>query len=205
MKSVLGSFIFLLEIYFGSMKFSPAYFGVVSAAITALFIICLPLPHWMAVVGQKDVGAFQQETHSSSKYYSVECIEEMSQTECGYLKSMQVSAVLTVLFGVFATIVYFLPPRNTTAVPLFLASSGSVGQLILSIMTLVIFAYFQQNYFDDDGINQEYTQPDETVLSVVYYLWLAGTVVLGLSTGLSYYVIHASTYTSRKGMLTLND
>lgn len=184
------------------MKPSPTHFGLISAAATVLFIVCLPLPHWMAVVGEKDVGAFYQEGHSSSKYYLTKCSDEMSLAECGYLKSLQVSSVLTVLFGVFSTLIYFIPPRNTTAVPFFLATSGNLVQCVMALMTLVIFVYFKRQYFDDDGINQEYPEPDTTAFSLVFWLWMTGFLVLSISTATSYYVARASTY-SRKGMLNL--
>lgn len=186
------------------MKPSPVHFGLISAAVTVLFIICLPLPNWMAVVGLKDVGPWNQETHSSDKYYISKCSEEMSMAECGYLKSLQVSSVLTILFGFFSTLVYFIPPRTTTAVPFFLATSGSVVQCVMALMTLVIFSFFKRQYFNDDGINQETPQPDETSYSPVFWWWMTGLLVLSLSTCTSYYVARASTY-SRKGMLNLGE
>lgn len=186
------------------MKPSPVHFGLVSGAATVLFIICLPLASWMSVLGQKDVGPWNQETHGASNYFMTKCTEEMSTTECGYLKSLQVSSVLTVLFGFFSTLLYFVPPRITSAVPFFIAASGSVVQCVMALMTLVIFSYFKRHYFDDDGINQEYPEPDETAFSPVFWIWMTGLIVLSLSTTSAYVVARASTYT-RKGMLNLGE
>jgi hypothetical protein len=186
------------------MKLSPVPFALISGAVTILFIICLPLPHWMAVVGEKDVGPWNQEGHSSDKYYASRCTDEMSMAECGYLRSLQVSSVLTILFGFFSTLVYFIPPTTVSAVSFFLATSGNMVQCIMALLTLVIFSFFKKHYFDDDGINQEYPEPDQTTYSIVFWLWMSGLIVLGLSTSTAYYVARASTYT-RKGMLNLGE
>jgi hypothetical protein len=167
-------------------------FGVASAMLTVAYIILVPLPNWVGIEGEKDVGVYSSVNHGSTTLYQTKCDENMSATECGFLHALQITTVLTILFGFFATLIYFVPPRSLKALPLFLATSGNITQFIFALITLVLFKYFQTQYFDDDGVNQEYPQPDTAVLTTVYWIWLAITVVLGVLVIASYTAIYGS-------------
>jgi hypothetical protein len=181
----------------------PQYFGVITGMVAVLNIICISLPFWMSIKGLDNVGPYQAAHHGSSKLYSTECdTMSMSQSECGYLFALQISSVLTVLFGGFSAILFCLPPKTFAALPAFVANTGVIGQVIFSLITIVLFYYFKANYYDDDGINQEYPGPEESDISysVLFYLWITGTIVSFSMATVGYSIINKSSY-DRKGLV----
>lgn len=186
-------------------KSKPQQFGYISGFITAINITCLFLPYWMHIDGDRSIGTFNTHINGSEILYKTKCSREtMSETVCQYLFSMQTSAVITVLFGVFSTILYFLPPKSMTALPIFLALSGTLLQFIFSLITLVLFIYFKNDYYDDDGVNREYPSPDADSIKFDFgfYLWMTAFALSFLTSVFGYYSIQASGY-GKKGSLSM--
>ena len=185
------------------LKNKPQVYGLSTACLVGMNIICLSLPYWMSIHGHRNIGLYQSAPHGSQSYFDTSCNSDtMSETECGYLAAAQICGVLTVLFGAFSAIIYFLPPKTFSALPTFLATTGLVAQVTFSLMTVVIFYYFRTGYYDDDGVNREYPSPDSDsiMLDVMFYLWIASTVISILLATSGYYLIHKTGY-SRKGAL----
>jgi hypothetical protein len=157
----------------------PTYLGGLTLFLTVVNIACVVLPYWIHIKGETDIGVFASIRVDSSALVSTKCDDTMSEIECGYLKSMQISSVLTILFGFFAAMIYYMPPRSFAALPTFLAVSGTCGHCTFSIITEVLFVYFKRNYFDDDGINREGDSPNESDVSwqFVFWLWTATVIV----------------------------
>jgi hypothetical protein len=116
----------------------------------------------------------------------------MSEIECGYLYSSQVSSIVSFIFGFFATALYFQNASNFNSISTFFALSGSLAQSIFGLMAIVIFYYFVQNYYTDDGVNREYSSPDYSLLSydAAFYLWMCSIVISFLISVLGYYILH---------------
>ena len=152
------------------------YYAIVSGLTTLLSILAVSTYFWMHINGTSDIGAFDS-SNQGKREYMTKCTSVMSQMECGYLHSLQVSAVLTIIFGGTNTILYLAPPRAFATFPTFVAVSGSMCQLAFAIITAVLFMYFKNTYYDDDGVNREYTTPDADDVSYnwSYWLWVAAT------------------------------
>jgi hypothetical protein len=183
------------------LRQKPYLFGVITGFIVILNIVCVSLPFWMSIKGLNSVGPYESAHHGSNKVYQTNCAYEyMSQTECGYLQSLQISAVLTILFGAFSAILFFLPPKTFASFPVFVANTGVMGQVIFSLMTIVLFHYFKSNYYDDDGINQETPMPGESDVTydAMFYLWITGTIISFLMASAGYSIINKTQYV-RKG------
>ena len=181
----------------------PYLFGAITGVIAVVNIICISLPFWMSIKGLNNIGPYESAHHGSHKLYQTNCAYEyMSQTECGYLQSLQISAVLTILFGAFSAIIFFLPPKTFASLPVFVANTGVMGQVVFSLITIVLFHYFKSNYYDDDGVNQETPAPGESDISydVMFYLWIVGTVISFLMASAGYGIINKTQYV-RKGAL----
>lgn len=180
------------------------HFGAVSAFLTVTNFICIILPHWVHIDSYKTIGPFYSIGDGNSNFYRTKCDESMGEAECGYLIQSQVSAILTVLFGIFATGIHFIPPRTFNQLPAFFAISGLLGQFIFSAITLVLFGYFKQDYYADDGVNREYPSPDSdsVKLYAVYYIWLATTFITLCMVIVGYGIIANSGY-NKKGLLAI--
>ena len=97
----------------------------------------------------------------------------MSATECGYLQSAKISAVVTVILGGMTSNTYFYPPYSLVTYSMSLPLGGTFGQLVFGCLTVAFYCYFRSDYFVDDGINTEY--PNEASgnidISYCFYLW----------------------------------
>uniref|UniRef100_A0A7S3M6K3 Uncharacterized protein n=1 Tax=Spumella elongata TaxID=89044 RepID=A0A7S3M6K3_9STRA len=167
------------------------YSGVTALA-TIFFIVAVSTYYWMHIKDTTDLGAFNS-SNEGAKGYMTHCTSVMSQVECGYLHSLQVSAVLAILFGGVTSLFYLIPPRPFAAFPTFIAVTGNLCQMIFAIMTSVIFLYFKRNYYNDDGVNREYETPSSSSLSLdtSYWLWVTGTVLtFPLVVGGYYHLLH---------------
>ncbi len=154
-------------------------FGIATAFATILSVIAIILPYWISIKDDGHIGVYESQSEHGKGLFSTECDSEMSQIECGYLGSAKISSVVSIMFGGIATIVYFLPPGVFTKLPAFVAVSGSLGQFIFGLITIVLFVYFKRDYFTDDGVNREYPSPDKDDLSfqVGFYLWIVATFI----------------------------
>ncbi|KAJ1438870.1 hypothetical protein B484DRAFT_444289 [Ochromonadaceae sp. CCMP2298] len=159
-----------------------------SALTVALNIIAVSTVWWMHVKGTGDIGAFTTQDNGGNPYHTV-CPSMMSELVCGYLKSVQVSAVVTVIFGIVATMLYLVPFRAFSSYQTFVAVSGNACQLTFAIMTAVLFLYFKNQYYDDDGINREYPAPDADSLTydTSYYIWCGSALITTVVVGLGYF------------------
>ena len=157
----------------------------------------------MSIHKYRNVGLFESEAHGANSYFETSCNSDtMSEAECGYLAAAQICGVLTILFGIFSAIIYFLPPKTFSALPSFLANCGVVAQVSFSLMTIVLFYYFRTGYYDDDGVNREYASPDSDsiMFDTMFYLWIAGTVISFIMALSGYFLIHTTAY-NNKGAL----
>lgn len=185
-------------------KIPPQILGAVNGALAITYFVLLFLPYWLSVKGEKSVGAYGSVDNGSSELYKSQCTIEMSEAECGNLVAVQISSILTVLFSIFTTVLYFLPPKQLSALPFFLAVSGTIAQTAFALMTSVIFSYFQIGYFNDDGINTEYPTDIKATLGSVFYLWIVTTIISGLLGIYGVVLIRTSGYRS-KGLLAVNN
>lgn len=172
------------------MDIRPQHLGGATFLIALINVICVALPYWVHVQGQSEVGIFDSLRLDGDRWVQTKCDETYSETECGYLKSSQVSSIVCILVGFVASAIYFLPPRTFATLPTFLAVSGTCGQFVFSLMTTVIMHYFQKHYFDDDGINREDDSVDTTSYSWNYYVWIVTTVASFLVAALGYREIY---------------
>ena len=113
------------------------YAGV-TGLTTAMCIASVSMYFWMNIKDTTDIGAFNS-SNEGSKGYMTHCTSVMSEVECGYLHSLQISAVLTILFGGVTAFFYIIPPRAFNTFPTFIAVTGNLFQMIFAIMTSVIF------------------------------------------------------------------
>lgn len=187
-----------------SAKVHPQILGGVNGALTVSFFILLLLPYWLSVKGVKSVGAYESVDNGSSELYKSQCNVNMSEAECGNLVAVQISSVLTVLFSIFTTVLYFLPPKQLSALPFFFAVSGTIIQTTFALITSVVFSFFQTEYFTDDGVNQEYPSNVKATLGSVFYLWIVTTILSGLLGIYGVVLIRTSGYRS-KGLLAVNN
>jgi hypothetical protein len=159
-----------------------------SALTTALNIIAVSTVWWMHVKGTGDVGAFTTQDNGGKAHNTV-CSSMMSELVCGYLKSVQISAVVTIIFGFLATMLYLVPFRAFSSYQTFVAVSGNACQLSFAIMTAVLFLYFKSEYYGDDGVNREYPSPDADSLTydTSYYIWCGSVLLTTLVVGLGYF------------------
>jgi len=155
------------------------YFGLLSILATAISIASIANPYWINFKHNGSIGLFESTRGESDKLQTTSCSTFMSEMECGYLYSSQVSGVISIIFGGFASATYFLPPKTFARLPTFVAISGSLAQCSFSIMTIIIFFLFKKNYLDDDGINKEYPSPGASDLefAVSYYLWVVAAFI----------------------------
>ena len=153
-------------------------YSLVTALATIFMIVAISTYYWMNIKDTTDVGAFNS-SNEGAKGYMTHCTSVMSEVECGYLHSLQVSSVISILFGGVTAIFYNIPPRPFGTFPTFIAVTGNLFQMMFAIMTAVIFLYFKRNYFNDDGVNREYDTPSSGDLSLdtSYWLWVTGTVL----------------------------
>lgn len=168
-----------------------AYAGVTLLS-TLMCVAAVSMYYWMHIAHTTDIGAFNS-SNQGAKGYITHCTSVMSQVECGYFHSMQVSSVLTILFGGVTTFVYVVPPRAFGTFPTFIAVTGNLFQMIFAIMTAVLFVYFKRNYYNDDGVNREYETPSSSDLSFggAYWLWVTATVLtFPLVVGGYYHLYH---------------
>lgn len=168
-----------------------SYAGV-TALSTAISIVAIATYYWMHIEDTTDIGAFNS-SNEGAQGYMTHCTSVMSQMECGYLRSMQVSSVLTILFGGVTTFLYLVPPRAFATFPTFLSVTGNLFQMCFGIMTAIIFLYFKRNYYNDDGVNREYDGPSSSSLSLdwSYWLWVTSTVLtFPLVVGGYYHLFH---------------
>jgi len=186
------------------LKNKVVHFGALSAFLTATNFISIILPYWVQIDSYKTVGPFYTIGNGHNNYYRTMCDESMGEAECGYLISSQVSAVLTVLFGIFATIIHFIPPNSFAQMPAFFAIGGLLGQFIFSAITLVLMGYFKQDYYEDDGVNREYPGPDSSSMQLypVYFIWLGSTFITLCTVILGFVIIYNSG-NNKKGLLTI--
>lgn len=173
------------------LKSRLTLFGAATAFATLLSIISIILPYWMKIESDGHIGVYESQSENGKSLFSTECDSNMSQIECGYLGSAKISSVVSIIFGGLATVVYYLPPKVFTSLPAFLAVSGSLGQFIFGLITIVLFAYFKRDYFTDDGINREYPSPDADDLSfqVGFYLWMVATIISFIVVSLGYAIL----------------
>lgn len=157
------------------MDLKTHHLGAISIGISLLNVAMVIAPYWIHIDGQRDVGVFDSLTNDNA-WVKTKCTEYYSETECGYLKSSQVSSIVTILFGFLAAAIYFLPPRTFSSLPSFMGVSASCGQFIFALMTTVIMHYFRSDYFDDDGVNREDDATGEDSFGWAYYLWIFTTV-----------------------------
>ena len=159
---------------------------------TFMCIAAVSMYYWMHIDGTSDIGAFNS-SNQGAKGYITHCTSVMSQMECGYFHSMQVSAVLTILFGGVTAFLYVVPPRAFATFPTFISVTGNLFQRVFGIMTCVIFLYFKRNYYKDDGVNREYETPSASSLSLgaAYWLWVAATIItFPIVVGGYYHLLH---------------
>ncbi len=167
-------------------------YSLVTALATTFCIAAISTYYWMNIKDTTDLGAFNS-SNEGAKSYMTHCTSVMSQMECGYLHSLQVSAVISILFGGVTALVYLIPPRAFATFPTFIAVTGNLFQMIFGIMTAVIFLFFKRNYYNDDGVNREYETPSSSYLSLdtSYWLWITGTVLtFPLVVGGYYHLLH---------------
>lgn len=167
-------------------------YSLVTALSTLFMIVAISTYYWMNIKDTTDVGAFNS-SNEGAKGYMTHCTSVMSEVECGYLHSLQVSSVISILFGGVTAFLYVIPPRSFSTFPTFIAVTGNLFQMIFSIMTAVIFLYFKRNYYNDDGANREYDSPSSSSLSLdtSYWLWVTGTVLtFPLVVGGYYHLLH---------------
>eukprot|EP00600_Ochromonadales_sp_CCMP1393_P006926 CAMPEP_0174954610 /NCGR_PEP_ID=MMETSP0004_2-20121128/522_1 /TAXON_ID=420556 /ORGANISM="Ochromonas sp., Strain CCMP1393" /LENGTH=190 /DNA_ID=CAMNT_0016202447 /DNA_START=11 /DNA_END=583 /DNA_ORIENTATION=- len=170
-------------------------YGAASALSVVIHICAVSTYLWMHIAGVKDVGAFSSKEQGDHDTYLTKCPTEMTELECGYLKSVQVSAVLSIIFGGLTTCFYVYPwfsARLFATAQTFIAVTGSLCQFIFSLMTLVIFMYFKGGYYNDDGVNKEYGGPGESQISynISFYMWVGGTAICATLAGLGYYELY---------------
>ncbi len=173
------------------LQVSLTKFGVASVFSTVLSIVAIILPYWMKIRSEGHIGVYESQDQNSNSLFATNCDSQMSQIECGYLGSAKISAVVSVLFGCIASFVYFMPPKVFASLPAFIAVSGSLGQMIFGIITVILFFYFKRDYFTDDGVNREYESTDKNDLSFDfgYYLWVAATFISMMVVGLGYILL----------------
>ncbi len=179
-------------------------FGLLSAFITFVQILLIFLPYWMHIDSVSTVGLFHTVSDGHKEVYETSCNENMGELECGYLKAFQVASVVTVMFGGFTTILYFLSPNYLNDMISFLSITGTAIQAAFGLMTYVLFLYFQENYYDDDGVNQEQpvTSTPDVHLMAPFYIWLSVNSIQWIMTFVGFYLIYQSGY-KRKGVLNL--
>jgi hypothetical protein len=179
-------------------------FGCLSVAVVIAHVICLFLPYWMHVSNDLTIGIFHTIHDGDDKIIETGCNDNMGELECGYVKSFQIASVISVIFGGLTTILYFLSPNYLNDLIAFFAVTGTLFQSVFGLMTFVLFYYFKVNYFDDDGVNQEYPSVDEDNVQMLvgWYLWIAFNGVSWFMTGFGYYSLYLSGY-QKKGLLTL--
>lgn len=125
----------------------------------------------------------------------------MSELECGYLQSAKISAVVAIIFGGISSAIYFFPPRMFAQLRTFIAVSGNLCQLVFGILTLVFFYYFSVDYFEDDGINNEYSEdPGDLSLRYCYYLWCGSVSLTGAIVIIGYGMLYRR-YLQKQGYL----
>jgi hypothetical protein len=179
-------------------------FGILSALVTIIHIICIFLPYWMHIDSEEVIGIFHSVHEHSSSIYETNCNDNMGEMECGYLKSFQVAGVVSVIFGGITTLLYFFAPNYLNDLISFFAITGTLIQACFGLITFVLFYYFKTNYFDDDGVNQEYPTAGEndTHLMVGYYLWLTFNAITWMMVIAGYFLIYNGGY-QKKGALNL--
>ena len=170
------------------------YYGYGTAVLTVVFCISVGMPYWIHVTGGKTIGMFASSSEGTDATFKTVCSDEFSEMECGYLHSSRISAVLSIIFGGIATGVYLLPPAVFSALPTFLALSASCFQMIFSIIAAVLWYYFKNKYYDDDGVNREYYTPEagDLTFDAAFYLWVIGSIASTLMTFSGFYLL--STY-----------
>lgn len=152
------------------------FLSAITAFNTLFAFIIILLPHWMNVEDYGDVGAFER-NRGGDKLYNSDCGSSMSDTECGYLVSLQISAALVIVFGVFSAFFFYIPPKAINSLPGFLGTVGLYFQFIFGLIVCVLFHYFQENYITDDGVNREYGDNPDVTQEFAYPLWILTTVV----------------------------
>eukprot|EP01039_Chlorochromonas_danica_P008409 gene8409-9268_t len=157
----------------------PPYLGIITILLTLLNITCVILPYWMSVDDEIEIGVFDTlgTDTDKNKFLLTRCYETYSETQCGFLRSAQVASIITILFGFFASIFYFLPPRHMSTLPSFVAISGTMGHFIFALLTTLYFHFFKADYIDDDGINREDDDGGTDYLNWSYWIWVGTTVV----------------------------
>jgi hypothetical protein len=173
-----------------AMDVKQTHLGVVTLILSTINFICLFLPNWMHLDGDRDIGIFYTRKQGSDDLIQTQCTSLMSETECGYLQSVQVAAVVSFLFGICSSIVYFLPPKSYSALPTFVAVSGTCAHFIFSLMTTVIFYYFQADYQDNDDTNKEDDAIGSLNYEAAYFLWIIATVFSFMATVVGYRCIY---------------
>ena len=179
-------------------------FGIFSGLITVIQIVCIFLPYWMHIDSTRWIGVFHSINENGDKFVETGCTDSMGELECSYLKSFQISAVVSVMFGGVTTLLYFFSPNYLNDMISFFAITGTLIQASFGLITFVLFYYFEQSYFDDDGINQEYpgVGADETNLAVGWYLWLSFNSVSWIMVFAGYFLIYKGG-SQKKGVLRM--
>jgi hypothetical protein len=124
----------------------------------------------------------------------------MRELECGYFQSSKVSSVVAVMFGGISSMMYFFPPHVFGRPITFIAVSGNLCQLIFGLLTIVFFYYFTIDYFEDDGINNEYNEIDPGDLSLLhcYYLWCGSCGLLFILVTAGYGLLYKNCFSDKK-------
>jgi hypothetical protein len=177
------------------------YAGVTMVS-TLMCVVAISMYYWLHIDGTSDIGAFNS-SNQGAKGYMTHCTSVMSQVECGYFHSMQVSSVLTILFGGVTAFLYVFPPRTFGTFPTFIAVTGNLFQMVFAIMTSVLFLYFKRNYYNDDGVNREYETPSSSSLHLgaAYWLWVAATILVFPIVAGGYYHLYYEHNKAKKGVL----
>lgn len=152
-------------------------YGYTSLVLFFWCAIVVGIPYWIHVKGGKNIGLFASSGANDDGTYKTECTPDLSEMECGTLQSAKISAVISIIFGGFATITYLLPPPLFASLPTFIALVMSCLQMIFSIMSGVLWYYFKNRYYDDDGINREYDTEgaSDMTFDAAFYMWIIGS------------------------------
>lgn len=182
----------------------PFTLGFVTGVVVLVQVICIFLPYWMHIDSVETIGLFHSQHEDSSSIFETNCTDDMGELECGYIKSFQISAVITVLFGGITAFLFFISPSYSNDLVAFLAVCGTLLQSTFGLITWVLFLYFKNSYFDDDGVNQEYPTAGEsnTHFLVGFWLWVCFNAINWFSTFYGYFVLYLSGY-QKKGLLSM--
>lgn len=170
----------------------PLY-GAFSALTSIIYIVAISTYHWIHDQDE-NIGLFLKKTNGGD-VVATDCASFMSTTECGYLSSTKIAAVVTILFGGINTIFYFLPylpiqPFFTSSILSIITFSGSLFQATFGLLTLILFTFVKSDYYSDDGINREDDKAADSgdlTLYVSYILWCISTALVIVATLFNYF------------------